>query len=360
MVARCAASSACSSQPLAPEAVRELVARPAGRRSSTEGDVADIVDRADGNAFFVEELVGAGGPAGSAAARRPGRRAAGPPRPARRARPASWCARPASAAARCPTGCWRRCPGMPAEALDEAPAAGGRRARPGHRGTHGYAFRHALLGEAVYDDLLPGERVRLHAAYVEALRTGRAAGTAAELARHARPRWTSTRRSPPASRPATDARAVGGPDEAAHHFQQALELLADPRRRPAGRRGPLQARRPGGRGAQRPAAARAAAAALLREQLAGCSARTPRSTRGPGCCRPGPTRCWSSSPTRTRWRCPRAGGASCCRGRGQRPACAGARRARPHPGLHRPLRGGAGGRPGRARPGRAAGPVGRW
>ena len=27
-----------------------------------------------------------------------------------------------------------------------------------------YSFRHALLGEAVYDDLLPGERVRLHAA----------------------------------------------------------------------------------------------------------------------------------------------------------------------------------------------------
>ena len=50
-----------------------------------------------------------------------------------------------------------------------------------------YAFRHALLGEAVYDDLLPGERVRLHAAYAEALRAGTARGTAAELARHARP-----------------------------------------------------------------------------------------------------------------------------------------------------------------------------
>ena len=37
-----------------------------------------------------------------------------------------------------------------------------------------YAFRHALLGEAVYDDLLPGERVRLHAAYAAALRDGRA------------------------------------------------------------------------------------------------------------------------------------------------------------------------------------------
>ena len=50
----------------------------------------------------------------------------------------------------------------------------------------GYAFRHALLGEAVYDDLLPGERARLHTAYVTALEGGSARGTAAELARHAR------------------------------------------------------------------------------------------------------------------------------------------------------------------------------
>jgi DNA-binding CsgD family transcriptional regulator len=34
---------------------------------------------------------------------------------------------------------------------------------------HGYTFRHSLARDAVYDDLLPGERVRLHAAYAEAL-----------------------------------------------------------------------------------------------------------------------------------------------------------------------------------------------
>ena len=32
-----------------------------------------------------------------------------------------------------------------------------------------YAFRHALLQEAVYGDLLPGERVRLHARIAELL-----------------------------------------------------------------------------------------------------------------------------------------------------------------------------------------------
>ncbi|QQC87421.1 helix-turn-helix transcriptional regulator [Streptomyces alfalfae] len=46
----------------------------------------------------------------------------------------------------------------------------------------GYTFRHALIRHAVYEDLLPGERARLHARYVEALSTGDAY---AELAAHA-------------------------------------------------------------------------------------------------------------------------------------------------------------------------------
>ena len=48
----------------------------------------------------------------------------------------------------------------------------------------GYTFRHALLAEAVYDDLLPGERVRLHAAYAAVL-AERPERSRAELARHA-------------------------------------------------------------------------------------------------------------------------------------------------------------------------------
>ncbi|WP_308284765.1 ATP-binding protein [Streptomyces longispororuber] len=46
----------------------------------------------------------------------------------------------------------------------------------------GYAFRHALIRDAVYEDLLPGERARLHGRYAEALRAGDAP---AELAAHA-------------------------------------------------------------------------------------------------------------------------------------------------------------------------------
>ncbi len=53
-------------------------------------------------------------------------------------------------------------------------------------GVERYAFRHALLQEAIYDDLLPGERTRLHSAFA---RTLEAAATpehshAAELAYH--------------------------------------------------------------------------------------------------------------------------------------------------------------------------------
>jgi len=49
-----------------------------------------------------------------------------------------------------------------------------------------YAFRHALLQEAIYDDLLPGERTRLHSAFARTLeaRAGGDATYAAELSYH--------------------------------------------------------------------------------------------------------------------------------------------------------------------------------
>lgn len=54
-----------------------------------------------------------------------------------------------------------------------------------------YAFRHALLSEAVYADLLPGERVRMHSRYARVIGESASAaggqtqlGSAAELAHH--------------------------------------------------------------------------------------------------------------------------------------------------------------------------------
>ncbi|WP_106585866.1 helix-turn-helix transcriptional regulator [Murinocardiopsis flavida] len=53
----------------------------------------------------------------------------------------------------------------------------------------GYAFRHALLAEAIHEDLLPGERIRLHRRYADALQAGvpglPAAESAAQYAHHA-------------------------------------------------------------------------------------------------------------------------------------------------------------------------------
>jgi DNA-binding CsgD family transcriptional regulator/tetratricopeptide (TPR) repeat protein len=91
-------------------------------------------------------------------------------------------------------------------------------------GSDGYAFRHALLAEAVYADLLPGERVRLHAGYVAALCGPDVAGTAAELARHARAAHDVDTAIRAGIRAGEEALAVGGPDEAAEHFGAALEL----------------------------------------------------------------------------------------------------------------------------------------
>ena len=88
-----------------------------------------------------------------------------------------------------------------------------------------YAFRHALLSEAVYDDLLPGERSRLHTAYVSALRDGMVPGTSAELAMHARAANDIETAIAASTEAGDEAMRVGAPEEAARHYQSALEML---------------------------------------------------------------------------------------------------------------------------------------
>ncbi|HEY7048173.1 MAG TPA: AAA family ATPase [Jatrophihabitantaceae bacterium] len=92
------------------------------------------------------------------------------------------------------------------------------------RGDTGYGFRHALLAEAVYDDLLPGERVRIHAAYAAALDKA-VDGTAAELARHARESHDLPTAFAASIRAGDEAMAVGAPQEAMRNYEVALELL---------------------------------------------------------------------------------------------------------------------------------------
>ena len=87
----------------------------------------------------------------------------------------------------------------------------------------GYTFRHALLAEAVYDDLLPGERVRMHAAYATEL-AKRAEASAAELARHARASHDLATAYEASVRAGDEAMALAAPQEAMNHYQVALEI----------------------------------------------------------------------------------------------------------------------------------------
>ena len=85
-------------------------------------------------------------------------------------------------------------------------------------GIERYVFRHALLQEAVYDDLLPGERTRLHAAFARTLeaRSGDDAAHAAELAYH----WYAAHDLP---RALVSAVAAGDRAEAGYAFPEAFD-----------------------------------------------------------------------------------------------------------------------------------------
>jgi DNA-binding CsgD family transcriptional regulator len=96
-------------------------------------------------------------------------------------------------------------------------------------GGHGYAFRHALTRDAVYEDMLPGERVRLHAAYGAALArdpglAGDEAALPAALARHWYAALDLPRALPAAIDAASRAMASYAPAEALRHLERALEI----------------------------------------------------------------------------------------------------------------------------------------
>ncbi len=97
-----------------------------------------------------------------------------------------------------------------------------------------YGFRHALIHEAVSDEMLPGERRRLHARYATALETDESFGSRhAEIAHHWRAAGDEPHALPALVAAAREARADGAPLAAAELGQQALELWSrvdDPER----------------------------------------------------------------------------------------------------------------------------------
>ena len=94
----------------------------------------------------------------------------------------------------------------------------------------GYVFRHALTAEAVYDDALPGERVRLHAAFARAIGDDpnvAAAGeslAAVERARHWQRAGQGAEALPAWVEAAVEAERVRAYPEALAAYESALEL----------------------------------------------------------------------------------------------------------------------------------------
>jgi DNA-binding CsgD family transcriptional regulator len=86
-----------------------------------------------------------------------------------------------------------------------------------------YAFRHALLQEAVYGDLLPGEKVRLHGTYATLFADG-VESSAAELAYHSMESHDLPGALSASVQAATEAMDLHAPVEALRQLERALQL----------------------------------------------------------------------------------------------------------------------------------------
>lgn len=191
-----------------------------------ERDFADVLRRSEGNAFFAEELVAAGMATGtlpwSLADVLHARMQSFAPEVQQLVRLASVAGRQVredllrSAAA--------GTPGLE----DPAVAAAALRDAVTHQvlaveGAH-LAFRHALLAEALYLDLLPGERGAMHLAYLSALVASPELGSAAERAHHAQQGHDLPTALTASFDAAGRARDLLAPTEELRHLEQVLSL----------------------------------------------------------------------------------------------------------------------------------------
>jgi DNA-binding CsgD family transcriptional regulator len=222
--------------PLAPSALAELlfsISDAPGRLPAAT--INRIVTSAEGNAYYAEELLAALSPSNTATASNETVRAAGEPglpsglaallmsRVERVSDAAQQVMRAAAVAGRrAGDHPIRAASGLPDAAYDEAV----REAVANHLlvpdGVDGYTFRHALLREAVYNDLLPGERTRLHG-QLAVLLAG-VPGAAAELAHHSLASHDVPGAFTASIRAGAEAHQLGAPAEAHQHYDQALAL----------------------------------------------------------------------------------------------------------------------------------------
>ncbi|MGE5292569.1 MAG: ATP-binding protein [Micromonosporaceae bacterium] len=212
--------------PLDPSALVEHLTALAGTRLEA-AILNDMVVRAEGNPYYAEELLAASAdgealPAGLAALLLG--------RVERLSATAQQVMRVAAVAGRkADDELVREVSGMPAAEYEEAVREAVAQQLLVPDGAEGYAFRHALLREAVYADLLPGERTRLHASLASALqfreqRTGALPGTAAELAHHCLASHDIPGAFAASVRAGAEAERLAAPAEAHRHYDQALSL----------------------------------------------------------------------------------------------------------------------------------------
>jgi len=213
--------------PLGTEAMADhLTALARGPLDATALD--RIVARAEGNPYYGEELLAAGVNGGGGALPT-GLAALLLARFERISPPAQQVLRAASVAGRrMEDDIVREASGLATEDYDEAV-----RESVAHQllvpdGAAGYAFRHALIREAIYADLMPGERTRLHARFAELLandtRLASVPGTAAELAHHCLASHDISGAFTASVQAAQEAERLAAPAEAQRHYDQALAL----------------------------------------------------------------------------------------------------------------------------------------
>lgn len=208
-------------RPLADAEVTRLV-RALTDRPLSDTAVRGIVERAEGNAFYTEELVAAaatqGMPDGLADLLLI--RVEQLPETAQQVLRTA-----AVAGRRVGHELLRDAVGLPEEELESAlrEAVGRRLLVPGDGDT--YAFRHALAREAVYADLLPGQRSRLHGTFARLLAVGGGgAATAAERAHHYRESHDLPEALAASLEAADHARRVRAPAEELRQLETALDL----------------------------------------------------------------------------------------------------------------------------------------
>lgn len=213
-------------EPFAPQDARDFIGALAHLEGTAVAEplIAEIAERSEGNAFFAEELFAGGGGSG----------VAGPladvllGRIERLGPDAQHVVRVASVAgqSRVRHSTMLAVTGLNEDALEAALRECVHRYVLVVAPDQTYEFRHSLLREAVYADLLPGERRRVHAAFVDLLGRAQHPGWRGAQAHHA----TEANDLPTALLArigaATDAQEVGATADVLHHLEEALALWA--------------------------------------------------------------------------------------------------------------------------------------